>query len=60
VFTRDLEHFPEWTFDGKRISANSKPLTSTLILTLKHNNLFGKTKWRHFPASVQIRFTEIF
>jgi len=25
-------------------------LTSTLTFTLKHNNLFGKTKWRHFSG----------
>jgi len=25
-------------------------LTSTLILTLKHKNVFGKTKWRHFSG----------
>jgi len=58
-----LLHLPEWTFDRKRIE-NVFPLTLTLILTLnltlalnlaqtltlKHNNLFEKTKWRHFSG----------
>jgi len=42
----------------KRISANSNPNANLnpnpnlliLILTLKHKNLFGKAKWRHFSG----------
>jgi len=34
----DLVHLLKWTFDRKR------------ILTLKHKNIFGETKWRHFSG----------
>jgi len=34
------------------------PITQTLTLILKHKNVFGKTKWRHFRASVQILFQQ--
>jgi len=47
----DPVHLPEWTFDRKRISANSN-----LNLNLKPysnpnpENIFEKTKWRHFSV----------
>jgi len=45
-FLRDLVHLPEWTFDRKYLNVFPLTLTSTLtlILTLKHKNLFGKKK----------------
>jgi len=45
VIKWDLLHLLENTFDRKHISANLSP---TRTLTLKHNNVFGLTKWRHF------------
>jgi len=52
----DLVYLPEWRLTEnifKRISANSN-LTINLTLILKHKNVFGKTKWRHFSGSIQI------
>jgi len=40
----DLRHLLENTFDRKRISANPN---------LKHNNVFGLTKWRLYQESIQ-------
>jgi len=42
VLFLDPLHLLENMFDRKRISA-------TLALTRKPNNVFGLTKWHHFP-----------
>jgi len=64
----------ENTFDRKRVSDNPITLTVTLTLTqtltlpkpltltLKHNNVFGLTKWRYFSrkCTIQLLHTILF
>jgi len=45
IIDPDLVYLPEWTFDRKR---KIKRISANPNLTLKHKNIFGKTKWRHF------------
>jgi len=55
MILQGLAHLPEWMFDQK-MYLNIFPLIQTLIvtltlnltLTLKHKNVFRKTKWHHF------------
>jgi len=49
ILIPDLLHLTEWTFDRKHISVNAN-LNPNSTVTLKHKNVFGKTKLRHFSG----------